>query len=327
MLKAEYTTRGPVPHEVISAVPMEVGPPQDTGVLVELMASPINPSDVLMLTGEYGRLPPLPAIGGSEGVGRVTEVGSEVSNVKVGDVVLLPPGSGTWRTHMLLRAEGLVVLPGDADPLQLAMMTVNPPTASLLLASFVDLSEGDWLIQNAANSAVGSYLIQLAARRGIRTVNIVRRESAVASVLDIGGDVCVVDGPGLRKRVKEATNDAPIALGIDAVAGESTGRIAATLAKEAVLVNYGMMSGQPCVLPPRFLVFGGISVRGFWLAEWFQTATAAERSALFAEIGGLVASGSLMAPVAATFPIRQVSDAVRLAAEGNRSGKVLLVSE
>ncbi|MQK16885.1 alcohol dehydrogenase, partial [Escherichia coli] len=83
------------------------------------------------------------------------------SNVKVGQTVLLPVGSGTWVTHLQAPAAKLIPLP-DADPQQLAMMTINPPTASLLLGQFVDLQPGDWVIQNAANSGVGGYLIQLA---------------------------------------------------------------------------------------------------------------------------------------------------------------------
>ena len=93
--------------------------------------------------------------------------------------MLLPVGSGTWSTHLLLDARRLVPLPSEADPQQLAMMTVNPPTALLMLREFVALQPGDWVIQNAANSAVGAYLIQIAKLRGLRTVNVVRRESAI----------------------------------------------------------------------------------------------------------------------------------------------------
>lgn len=324
MLKAEYSQRGPVPEEVIAAVPLELDQPRGSEALLEVLAAPINPSDVLTLTGEYATLPPLPAIGGNEGVGRVTEVGAEVTNVDPGDIVLLPPGSGTWRTHMLATGSNLIRLPSGADPLQLAMMTVNPPTASLMLSSYTELGPGDWVAQNAANSGVGSYLIQLARSRGLKTVNVVRRESAIEGVLSRGGDVCLVDGPELRERVKQATGGRLARLGIDAVAGEATGRLASTLERGATLVNYGAMSGEACVVPSHSLIFSGQRIEGFWLTQWFRDAPASEQARLFSEISQLVASGSISAPVAATFGIEEIQEAVALAAAGGRNGKVLI---
>lgn len=117
-------------------------------------------------------------------------------------------------------------LPDQADPLQLSMMTINPPTAALLSSEFVTLRPGDWVIQNAANSAVGLYLVQLARIRGYRTVNVVRRPDAAAAVRDTGGDVVLVDGEDLATRVVEATDGAAIHLGIDAVGGPASGRLA-----------------------------------------------------------------------------------------------------
>lgn len=325
MLKAEYRTRGPVPHEVIEAVDMTLDAPSSGEVRLEVLAAPINPSDVLTLTGDYGLLPELPAIGGNEGVGRVAEIGEDVSHLAAGDVVMLPPGSGTWRTHMNADAAGLIALPAGADPVQLSMLTVNPPTASLLLSEFVDLQPGDWVIQNAANSAVGGYLIQLAAARGLKTVNLVRRDSAVDAVMEIGGDVCLVDGPGLRERVAERTEGARIRLAIDAVAGGATGRLASALAKGGTVVNYGAMSGEACTIPPLSIIFNDITLTGFWLARWFRTARPESQAAMFGEIIRLISTGQLSARVAATYDITEIRAAVEHAAAGSRDGKVIVV--
>ncbi len=219
MKRAQYTERGPNPQASIEAVEFTLPELAAGQALVEVLAAPINPSDVLTLTGLYGMLPPLPAVGGNEGVGKVVALGPDTKGPPVGQTVLLPVGCGSWSTHIVAEAKALMPLPNDADPLQLAMMTVNPPTASLMLSEFVKLEPGEWVIQNVANSGVGSYLIQLAKARGFKTVNIVRRESAVAGVLETGGDVVLVDGPSLAKRVAEATGGAKIRLAIDAVGG------------------------------------------------------------------------------------------------------------
>ena len=325
MQRAQYTERGPVPQASITAVEFTLPPLGPGQVLIKVLAAPINPSDVLTLTGVYGMLPPLPAVGGNEGVGVVAEWGPGVSSPAIGQTVLLPVGAGTWSTHMVADAVKLMPLPNGVDPQQLAMMTVNPPTAYLMLKEFVDLQPGEWVIQNAANSGVGEYLIQLAKIRGLKTVNIVRRESAVAAVKAMGGDVVLVDGDGLPKQVVAATQDAKIRLAIDAVGGKSTGNLANCLTEGGVLVNYGMMSGESCVVSPSSFVFRDVTVRGFWLALWFRKATPPQQMAVFGELAKLIASGKLKARVQATYDISQIKEAVAAAAAGERDGKILMV--
>lgn len=325
MLKAQYNERGPVPQDVIDAVEFEAPELQGGEVLLEVLAAPINPSDVLTLTGEYGILPPLPAVGGNEGVGKVLQQGDGVTTPAVGQMVLLPTGAGTWCTHMVAAADGLTPLPNEADPQQLAMMKINPPTASLLLSEFVDLKTGDWVIQNVANSGVGSYLIQLAKLRGFKTVNVVRRESVVSEVEELGADVVLVDGSDLAERVAEATGNANIQLGIDAVGGEATNRLVETLGEGGILVNYGMMSGEACVISPAAFIFRDVTLRGFWLSKWYQNATAKQRGAVFGEIGALIAQGKLHSKVAATYAIEQIKEAVAAAHAGARNGKIMLL--
>jgi NADPH:quinone reductase-like Zn-dependent oxidoreductase len=310
---------------VIDAVEFEAARPEAGEALVEVVAAPINPSDVLTLTGEYGQLPPLPAVGGREGVGRVAALGADTRGPEIGQLVLLPVGCGSWSTHVVAEAEQLVPLPNEADPQQLAMMTINPPTAALLLSEFVRLEPNEWVIQNAANSAVGLYLAQLARYRGHRTVNVVRREGAVAVVRERGGDPVLVDGDDLVTRVAEATGGAKIRLGIDAVGGTATGRLANCLCENATLVSYGRMSAAPCTVQPEAFVFRNLTMRGFWLASWFRHAPEEQRAALVREIARLVATGTLYAPIHATYDVSEIKEAVAAAASGERSGKILIV--
>ena len=325
MKRAQYNERGPDPQAFIESVEFTLPELVAGQALVQVLAAPINPSDVLTLTGLYGMLPPLPAVGGNEGVGKVVALGPDTKGPAIGQTVLLPVGCGTWSSHVLVDAKTLMPLPNDADPLQLAMMTVNPPTASLMLSEFLKLEAGEWVIQNVANSGVGSYLIQLAKARGFKTVNIVRRESAVAGVQEIGGDVVLVDGPSLAKCVAEATGGAKIRLAIDAVGGISTDNLANCLSEGGILVNYGMMSGEPCQVSPASFVFRDVTLRGFWLAKWFQKASPEQRMAVFGEIAQLIASGKLKSRVQATYSIDQIKEAVGAAAAGERDGKILIV--
>ena len=329
MKRAEYAQRGPVPQDVIATVERETPAPASGEALVEVLAAPINPSDVLTLTGDYGSLPPLPAVGGNEGVGRIKALGADVQCLRVGQTVLLPLGGGTWTTHLLAPAKTLMPLPGvegtGADAEQLAMIAVNPPTARLLLSEFVGLEPSDWVLQNAANSATGGYLVQLAKLRGLKTANVVRREAAVGAVTAQGGDVVLVDGDDLAARVKAATRGAVIRLGVDAVGGMATERIAQALASGGTVVNYGAMGGEACTISPASLIFRGIALRGFWLAWWLRQATPQARAALFGEIAGLIVQGKLSARVQATYGIDDIKAAVAAAAAGGRDGKIVLL--
>lgn len=325
MKRAQYSQRGPVPQDVIDSVAFSAPALAPGQVLIKVLAAPINPSDVLTLTGQYGMLPPLPAIGGNEGVGDIEALGPDVSGLTVGQRVLLPVGIGTWSTHVVADAKKLMPLPNAADPVQLSMMTVNPPTAALMLSEFVDLQPGEWVIQNAANSAVGGYLIQIARSRGLKTVNVVRRESAIDDVRQHGDELVLVDGPDLAKRVAAVTGGAKIRLGIDAVGGAATEHLARCLVEGGTLVNYGAMSGEPCSISPASFVFRDLTLRGFWLALWFRKATPQQQMAVYGDIARRIASGELHARVHATYGIDQIKDAVAAAAAGERSGKIVVV--
>lgn len=325
MYRAVYATRGPVPQDHIACVPFELPPPADGEVRLEMLAAPIHPSDVLTITGHYGILPPLPAIGGNEGVGRVVALGPGVTHPAVGTVVFLPLGAGTWSSHLNATARDLVPLPAGIDPVQLSMVAVNPATALLMLTDIVALDAGEWVIQNAANSAVGGYLTQLAHGRGLRTVNVVRREAALEELELPEGSVALVDGPDLAQRVAQATSGARIRLGIDAVGGGATERLAQSLATHGTVVVYGAMSGEAAKISPASCIFRDITVKGFWLARWFREAPQAAQQQVIGELVRGIATGTLKARVAATIPLARIKDAIAMAASTARGGKVVVV--
>src|SRR5215472_10334650 len=217
-------------------------------------------------------------------------------------------------------APGLRPLPpGDAR--QFAMLGVNPPTAYLLLTDIVKLPRGSWVIQNGANSGVGRAAIVLAKSLRLKTVSVVRREEVVAEVKALGGDVVLVDGPDLAKRVAAETKNAPIALGLDAVSDSSSMNLMSCLSESGLLVSYGGMSRKPMVVSPNGLIFKKQTIRGFWLYYWYQAAEPDEITAMFDRLAPLVASGAISAPVAATYGFEQVTEAIAKASEAR--GKVL----
>jgi NADPH:quinone reductase-like Zn-dependent oxidoreductase len=292
--------------------------PGPNQVLIAVEFCPIDPSDLLLAQGNYALRPTLPTVIGNEGVGSVLKVGPGVRNVKVGDRVPAPLSSFTWRERMVIFADGLFALPPDADPRQLAMLTVNPPTAALLLSEYVDLKPGEWVVQNAANSGVGRWVIAFAKRRGLKTVNIVRRPDLLPELEAIGGDVVVAESPDVSERIKAAVGHAELRLALDGVSGPATGVLAATLSPRGTLVSYAAMSSNPMSISPLDVIFKPVAVRGFFMGHPEFAAKLAPAAAQAAE---MIATGQVHIPVAATYALSSIREAV---VHAQRGGKILL---
>lgn len=327
MKAARFSSFGK-PWDVIELVDQpEPGPAGDGEVTIDVVAAPINPADLLNIEGKYGaELPKLPVWAGGEGVGRITEVGAGVSHLKVGDLVLLLfAGRGNWRERLKAKAARLFPLPSKGvDAAQLAMLTVNPATAYLMLKNFVSLKAGDFVIQNAANSGVGHSVIKLAKSMGAKTINVVRRASLEAQLKAEGADLVLVDGADLETRVLTATGGQRPKLAIDAIGGEGTRTLGNCVADEGVIVNYGLLSGNACRVDARDTVFRDVSLRGFWLAKWFQIAPPAEQQETYAKLTRMVAEGVIHVPVEASYGLDRIKDALAHAAREGRNGKVLI---
>jgi trans-2-enoyl-CoA reductase len=324
MKQVQFTAFG-VPHEVAACVEVaDVGAPGGDEVVIEVLAFPINPADLLTMTGGYAVRPKLPATLGAECVGRIAAVGAKVRDLAVGDVVI-NLGRDNWCQRRKVPAAQALEVPADADMLQLAMLKVNPATALLMLRNYVELQPGDWVIQDAANSGVGTNLIRLAKADGLRTVNVVRRASLTRPLAAIGADAVVVDGDDLAERVRDATGGAPIRLAIDAIGGAMVLRLADCLAEGGTVVNYGLLSGEPCQLGAHHTIFKGITLTGFWLQKALTTMARPELEALYAGLAGRIADGTLRVEVEATYPIEEIKAALAHAEREGRSGKILVL--
>ena len=313
-----------VPQEVAACVEVpDIGAPGPGEVVFDVLAFPINPADIGFCTGGYRLRPPLPATPGAECVGRVIAVGAGVTHVRPGDLVINLQREN-WVQRRRVKAADAVPLPAGIDLRQAAMVRINPPTAQLLLADFVDLQPGEWLIQNVANSAVGRLVIMLARRRGLRTLNVVRRESLFGELAALGADACVLDGADLPSRAAAATGGAAIRLGLDAVSGAATGRIAACLADEGIAVTYGSMSGEDPHIDRSHIVYRGVRLGGFMLGRHMAKRDAATIRAIYAELGGAIADATLHAPIDRIYPIEEIKVALAHAQQGGRDGKILV---
>jgi len=321
-----YETHGN-PAEVLRVETRPWPKPAADEVVVQIRAAPINPADLNAIEGKYPVRPELPTTPGFEGAGVVVDLGSDVTGMTAGALVILPHNLGTWREAVAVKASELVAAPPEIEPVHAAMLKINPMTAWRLLHDYVDLKSGDWLIQNAANSAAGRAVIQIANDLGYKTVNVVRRAELVDELRSEGSDVVLNDGENLREEVKNATSGAPIRLGLNAVGGESALRLANCLAPGSTVVTFGAMSLQPLKIPNGLLIFKDLRFRGIWINKWYDNATMAERMDAFRPLFEMAKRGLLKTKVERAYPISETKAAVAHAAQGKRSGKIIFSFE
>lgn len=322
-MKASQLTAFGKAADVLCVQDVSVPRPGRGEMLIEMLAAVVNPADLNIIEGKYGELPPLPAVIGNEGVGRVVELGASVSGFAVGDLVL-PIRSGTWAQYMVADAAEAIRLPEKIDIHQAAMLSVNPPSAWAMLEDFVSLNPGDWIVQNAANSAVGRCVIQIAKARGLKTLNVVRRPELLDELRAVGGDVVVLEDTDLRAQVTELCGGDRPRLALNAVGGASALNLANAVADLGVVVTYGAMGRQPLKIPNGLLIFRNLSFQGFWLKRWRANASREKAEKTLGTLAGLSLSGRLHMPIHRVFALDDLAAAVEEAGAGARSGKVLL---
>jgi NADPH:quinone reductase-like Zn-dependent oxidoreductase len=296
-------------------------------VRVRMIASPINPSDLSVVRGRYGRLPQLPATPGFEGVGVVDLAGPGLlGRLRKGKrVAVLNGEGGNWQQYVILPARNVVPVPAQMSDEQAATFFVNPATALILTRHVLRVPPGGWLLQSAAASNVGKMVIRLGKRFGFRTINIVRRPDHIEPLRGLGADFVIVHpAESVAQRVMQITGGQGAAHAIDAVGGTTTVAMIGGLSRAGRLLCYGTLSGEPASLDTRELMVRGACIGGFWLSNWTKGQNPLKMLRLFRELSRLIVQGDLASEIAASYPADRFQEAIRKVESTNPGGKVLL---
>ncbi|WP_164233626.1 zinc-binding dehydrogenase [Microbacterium hydrocarbonoxydans] len=312
------------PEDVLSLEERPLPEPGPGQVRLRTLLSPIHNHDLWTIRGTYGFKPELPAASGTEAVGIVDALGDGVENLVVGQRVATGGTFGAWAEYVVAGASGLIPVP-DALSDESAAQLVSMPFSTISLLHSLEVHEGDWIVQNAANGAVGRMLAQLGAARGIDVLGLVRRSAGVDELRTQGvANVVATDQDDWREQVAALTGGAPIVAGVDSVGGSAAGDVLSLLAENGTLVAFGAMQSPIMEIASGDVIFKQATVKGFWGSKVIQTMDAATRGTLFAELVQRVLDGTLTLPVAGVFDAADATDAVRASAEPGRVGKVLL---
>lgn len=287
--------------------------PRNDEVLVRMAYAPVNPADLLAIEGGYSFDLPHDQPLGAEGAGLVEAVGEAVADLRPGDLVMVL-GRGNWCAMRLLPRRHLIALPAGFDPVQAAMLRINPPTAHLLLRH-AGVLPGDAIIQNGAGSLVAHWVRTFAARMDVKVVDVVGRPHPATPD-------ALLDGDGLAERALAASGGRPVRAALDCVAGAATDRLASCLAPGGRLLLFGHLSGEPIQVRSQLLTGGGLSILGFSLRPAEEAMGVEGVHAMFAELAALHAADPPSLPVRAIVPLSRAEEGIALARTGG-GGRVL----
>lgn len=320
------------PATVLQVQETPIPEPRKGEVLVRMLASPVNPSDLMVVRGVYGVLPELPATPGFEGVGVVEAANAGLrGRFFTGKrVAVLNREGGNWSEWITVPANQVIPLARDLSLEQCAMFFVNPATAYIMVRHVLQVPQAAWLLQTAAGSALGRMVIRLGRSFGFRTLNVVRREEQVDELKALGADEVVVFNPEtdevqrFREKVMAITREKGVPFAVDPVGGATGSAVVECLAHGGRMLVFGTLSDQPLSFSPRLLMGAAASVEGFWLANWMLRQTLIGKLRLVRSITRLMRQGILISDVGKAFSLDEITEAVREAERPGRGGKTLL---
>ena len=324
MRSATYNNFGK-PSEVLSVTDSPTPEPKDNEVRIKTILSSIHNHDLVTIKGEYGNKPELPATGGSEAVGTIDALGKDVESFKKGQRVVVSGVQGTWAEYFIAPAQGIIPIPDAIDD-EMAAQLIAMPMSALLLIEFLNIEPGQWIIQNAANGAVGESMAMLAPERNINTINLVRSKESKQELIDLGitKNNVVTDDDDWKEQVQKLVGDAKISGAVDAVGGKSGGELLSLLGKHGAMASLGSVSGEPLTINPSHLIFNLSKVKGFWASDLMQEISADDMQRLTQELIESAASGTLKLPTGGVYDLDDIQKAVSEKVQSEKKGKILI---
>lgn len=310
------------PADILTVVDKDLPEPGAGEVRIKVIASPINPSDIMFVQNLYGIRPQLPSGAGFEGVGVIDEVGEGVQ-MQPGSRVSFT-GVGTWSEYAIAHHKALIPVPDAIPDDMAAQLFVNPFTAFALVEA-AGVQQGEWLMLTACGSAFGKMVIQLCKQRGIQTIGTVRRDDMNDELKALGlTEVINTETDNMANRVKAITDGQGVRCVLDAVGGHTASEALKCLAKGGTMLIFGLLSLQDPTLNSGLMIFRELTVRGFWLTDWMRTAAPEARKRVAGDVIAALSSGQIQLPVEATYKLDDIQKAVEHADAPGRRGKILV---
>lgn len=304
--------------------------PQPHEVLLAVQAIGVNRAEVAFRSGKYLEVPDrFPTGLGFEAAGIVQEVGSGVSDFKIGQrVATLPLFSmreyGVYGDVVTVPANALTPCPEQLSWVEAAAVWMSALTAYGGLIYTGKLAAGNYVLITAASSGVGTIAIQIAKFVGARVIATTRNPGKKQRLLEVGADAVVVTTEeDLVTRVAEITSGAGVDLGFDAVGGGMVSKLIQVASFGGRIVLYGTLSTELTVLPLLSGLQKCVSVHAY--RNLSMTRFPEERQKAEGFIFDRLNDGSIKASIDRVFPLASVCEAHRYMESNQQFGKIVLM--
>jgi len=297
-------------------------------VLIKMEAAPCNPSDIAFLRGGYNIVKELPAVPGFEASGEVVETAADVKELKGRRVSCFSQGDneGTWSEYFRANAEDCIVLKENMDMQQAACLSINPLTAVGMFQK-VEQAGANAFILNAAGGQVPGFMRVLAKEKGIKVINIVRKDEQVEDMKQEGEQRVFNSNSGdFEQKLKDACKHLKPTFAFDAVAGEQSGQLLNAMPNGSEVVVYGGLSGEnPGGFNTMGFIFKRKIVSGFNLGDWIRSLERGEFKKITDEVQDLFIEKKFHTQIHETYKLEDAVKGIRTYIKSMSSGKILLV--
>lgn len=316
-----FETGGP---EVMEPAELSLGEPGPDEIRIRQEAVGINFLDVYQRDGLYPM--PLPFVPGNEGAGIVTEIGAEVTEVRLGDRICYAGATGAYAAERLLPARLALPVPEGISSETAAAVTLKGLTAYYLLEETFGVDAGHTILFHAAAGGVGQLAVQWAKAKGARVIATAGSPEKVKIAEDLGCDL-VLDiraDPDFAPKVRAFTQGQGVDVVYDSIGKDTFVASLDCLRPRGLMVSFGNSSGPVSVESLGILsTKGSLYVTRPTMAHYYpdRDSKVAAMTAIFEKIR----SGDLKVSIGQTFPLDDAADAHRALESRQTTGSTLLI--
>ncbi|HWX55449.1 MAG TPA: quinone oxidoreductase [Verrucomicrobiae bacterium] len=313
-------TGGP---EALTLVDIPVPKPKPNEALVKISASGVNFIDVYFREGRYPS--PLPFVGGQEAAGVVSEIGSDVKSLKVGDRVAYTGTLGSYAEYAAVPADRLVKIPQGVDDRQAAAAMLQGMTAHYLLYGSYPLKKGETALIHAAAGGMGLLLVQMAKNIGAHVIGTAGSEEKAKLAREAGADeVILYNDQDFATETKRLTDGKGVHVVYDGVGKTTFEKDFDVLRPRGYLVLFGGASGPVAPFDPMKLTQkGSLFLTRPSLGHYIATREELEQRA--GDVLGWIAGGKLKLRIHHAYKLAEAQQAHRDLEARKTTGKLLLI--
>jgi len=301
-------------------------------VLVKMLASPVNPSDLVYLLGKYGLTPNDGAYVGFEGCGIVIAANAGLyGKWLVGKRVAISaqPGiDGVWAKYAVTKANYCLPVRKSLSDEQASTIIVNPCTSVCLVERAKQLG-ATAIVVNAAASQVGKGVIRYAKLLNIKTIATVRSTNNIGALKHLGAnEVLLTTEEDYPKKLKQLCGKYCASVLLDSVAADDTPTVLKAMPNNSTAIVYGRLTETFDPVGGLFsvsdVIFRNIKIEGFWLAKYIGDAKPWQIIALSRKVQKLFEQGIFHTDIYASVNFDNFAKALDHYAKHKSDGKVIL---